>query len=437
MKIFVLDEYSPETLAMLQALYSRSNASVERHLEKVRTKGSAEFMRSYYVGYGHSSIGDCGNTTIFIEQISILACKAIQNTSLYSGQETSTRYIDFSCQTPIDPVGSVASRQIIQNWLDFYSRVRDQARVWLSQEYEMPAGVMPATWEKAVNARAFDVARGFLPAGVTSQLSWTTSLRHAHEHLLRLESHPLAEVVSIAHEIRANLASRYPSSFSHRLDNDQTAYQKKVGLAEDYFALSAGAKELPFFLSTVDNGELEAEAFDLIATRPKRTPLPKEFDRFGRVRLKFTLDFGSFRDLQRHRNGLCRMPILNGARGFHAWYLNQLPQGVRDDAANLIERQFAAIEELAKNEKLSPVDLQYYFPLGTLVGCELDYSLPQMVYVAELRSGVSVHPTLREVAQWMGSELARIHPSLKTYIDNSKDEFQIKRGHQDIVEISQ
>lgn len=110
MKVFVHDEYPPETLAMLQALYSRSSFSVEKHVEKVRSRGSSDFMRSYYVGYGHSSIGDCGNTTIFIEGVSLLACKAIQNSQLYSGQETSTRYIDFSGHIPFDPLGNSASR---------------------------------------------------------------------------------------------------------------------------------------------------------------------------------------------------------------------------------------------------------------------------------------------------------------------------------------
>jgi thymidylate synthase ThyX len=51
-------------------------------------------METFYVGYGHASIADCGSTTIFIEGISILADKAIQDWQLYSGQETSTRYID-------------------------------------------------------------------------------------------------------------------------------------------------------------------------------------------------------------------------------------------------------------------------------------------------------------------------------------------------------
>src|ERR1043166_2231787 len=96
MRIYIHDEFPPETSAMLQALYSRSDKSVEQHVQKVQERGADKFMASYYVGYGHASIGDCGVTTLFVEDISILACKAIQDNALYSGQETSTRYIDFA-----------------------------------------------------------------------------------------------------------------------------------------------------------------------------------------------------------------------------------------------------------------------------------------------------------------------------------------------------
>ena len=59
-KVFLYDEYSPEDVAMMQALYSRSPKSVEEHVEKVKATGSGKFMESFYVGYGHASIADCG-----------------------------------------------------------------------------------------------------------------------------------------------------------------------------------------------------------------------------------------------------------------------------------------------------------------------------------------------------------------------------------------
>ena len=78
-------------------------------------------MANFYVGYGHKSIGDCGTITLFIEGISMLAAKAIQDWPLYSGQEASTRYVDFSTQAFIDPVATKDSQEILEAWRSFYS----------------------------------------------------------------------------------------------------------------------------------------------------------------------------------------------------------------------------------------------------------------------------------------------------------------------------
>ena len=49
---------TPEAEAMLQALHSRSIGGLTAHLEVLAEKGPEKFMSSYYVGYGHKSIGD-------------------------------------------------------------------------------------------------------------------------------------------------------------------------------------------------------------------------------------------------------------------------------------------------------------------------------------------------------------------------------------------
>ncbi len=51
MKTFIYDEFSPQDIAMMQALYSRSAQSVEEHAEKVKKSGSGNFMERYYMGY--------------------------------------------------------------------------------------------------------------------------------------------------------------------------------------------------------------------------------------------------------------------------------------------------------------------------------------------------------------------------------------------------
>ena len=39
-EVFIVDDYHPEDMAMLQALYSRSPASVVKHIDKLKKAGS-------------------------------------------------------------------------------------------------------------------------------------------------------------------------------------------------------------------------------------------------------------------------------------------------------------------------------------------------------------------------------------------------------------
>lgn len=434
MRVAIHDDLPPEASAMLQALYSRSAGSVEDHVQKVRERGADRFMASFYVGYGHASIGDCGYTTLYIEDVSVLACKAVQDNPLFSGQETSTRYIDFSKQRVVDPLGTERSQRVLARWIDFYTAAEPKVRDHLERTIARPEGQERSAWRKAVAARTFDILRGFLPAGVTSQTAWTTSLRQAQEHGLRLSNHPLAEVREIGDSCLSALRQKYTSSFSHEVSTAEAAYLRLVAEHESYAEPDPSRSDDVELSGGVSNGVLEEEALDLIASRPRRSALPKALGRLGRYRCTFRLDFGSFRDLQRHRGGLCRMPLLTDAYGLHPWYLGELPADLRQEAEGLLAVQGEEIAQLAA-EGGSRFELQYLQPMGMLVDTELHYDLPQMVYVAELRSGETVHPTLRKVAQRMAAGLSARHPKLALYIDACPDAFSLRRGTQDIVEL--
>jgi len=104
----------PEAEAMLQALHSRSVGGLQSHLKILSEKGPDNFMKNFYVGYGHKSIGDCGTASIFIEGVSMLASKAVQDWPLYSGQESSTRYVDFQTQPFKNPAGTKEGEEILE-----------------------------------------------------------------------------------------------------------------------------------------------------------------------------------------------------------------------------------------------------------------------------------------------------------------------------------
>ncbi len=425
MKIFVYDEFGPQDTAMMQALYSRSALSVEEHVEKVRESGSGKFMERFYVGYGHASIADCGSTTIFIEGVSMLVAKAIQDWPLYSGQETSSRYIDMSKQEIIDPVGTKESKKILNDWMTFYTKSQVAVQDHIMKKYPKKPEEDENIYSKAVKARAFDTLRGFLPAGVATQFSWHTNLRQAHDKLVFLRRHPLKEVREVAEKILAGFKEKYAQSFSHVETDEQGSYWKFI--EDDYnYYFNKDAK--PFSAKTNINKKELSKYKNIFKKRAVKTGLSHFLSELGNITFEFLLDFGSFRDIQRHRNGVCRMPLLTTKFGFNEWYLNELPEDVKKEAIRLIKDQTKLINKL----KTTQENKQYYCAMGFNVTCKVSYGLPAATYVAELRSGRLVHPTLRKIAHKMSTALSKMFPDLKLQSDFSLDEWNIRRGMQDI-----
>jgi thymidylate synthase ThyX len=460
---FIVDDQQPEDLAMLQALYSRSPASVVTHLDKLAKSGSGKFMDQYYVGYGHASIGDCGVTTCFIEQVSMLVAKAVQDNPLYSGQEASTRYLDFSQQAVVDPYDTPQSRAIQSRWQEIYAATlpKLQEAIKAAHPFDPADYKSERIWANTLNARAFDVARSLLPIGTTTLLSWTTSLRQARDNLRRLKHHPLPEVREVADALFAKLRDQYPHSFrgdemDRATETPRDAAAKARAVATHYlcaedavrrFALGAGdlerlgKGEMIVDRRCFDADGLRANETDELAARAVGAPLPWRLESYGRYNFLFLLDFGSFRDIQRHRNGVCQIPLVTGRFGMHPWYRDQFDALLgAEDAKHLDDscnEQYAALEQLCdQGIKTQDVMNQYYLPMGQRGLVQASYSLPQTLYVAELRSAKTVHPSLRPVAQQMLAVLEHDFPGLALAGDRDVDSWTAKRGEQTIAKVA-
>lgn len=430
-EVYLYDTLNPEANAMLQALYSRSAQSVKKHVEKIEETGSSKFMESYYVGYGHESIGDCATTTLFFEDVSILAAKAIQDNQLYRGQETSTRYIDFTNRRIVNPFGEDV-HPLQKMMMDFYKNNIKTVQDFYISEFPYDGTVSEKVWRNTINARAFDVMRAFIPAGTTTQLSWTTDFHQGYDNIVRLKHHPCKEMNAIADDALFLLKNEYKSSFSHKDRFERDAYMHKFSEKTTYSVpefLSEEFYDTVVYETNIDNGIINIAERDVIRERPKGVKLPKYLKKYGNVDLRFILDFGSFRDIQRHRGGECQMPLLTTKYGFNQWYIDNLPNSVRDEAIALI-KEFE--NEFAKLGSFRSVDMQYLIPMGYNVVVELSYSLPQLAYVAELRSSQTVHPTLRRVAKDMGKIIETLFPEMALYVDYDDDLFTLKRGTQNI-----
>lgn len=428
---------------MIQALYSRSAKSAEEHMDRVKRTGAEKFMADTYVGYGHKSIADCGSTTLFFENVSILAAKAIQNNPMYSGQETSTRYLDFGGRPMVDPLGTGMSGAVQDMWMDFYRDNRDIVCDHVRKEHPRHPEDKEVDYERALGARTFDIMRAFIPAGATTQLSWHTNLRQASDHLIQLCNSPLGEVRAIGETARAALAEQYASSgFTQNLANVSGINNKDVVASTVRAEWEASMwKEVyrPYADVSGDGVHMELLMppglatstlnFHALRDRPRGCGLPQTMGLIAQVHFMFNLDYGSWRDIQRHRNGVCVPPLLTTAGGFEPWYLEQLPPYVRGAAHGLIHRQEERIAQLSGSAE----EKQYYIPLGYRVRTLIGYPIQAAVYVMELRSGKTIHPTLRRRVHQMIRAFQEQLPFFKLHVDMDPDDWTVRRGQQTIT----
>ncbi len=450
-KIVILDSgavLTPEMTSMLQALHSRSTGGIDAHLDVLAKRGADGFMKTYYVGYGHKSIGDCGMAIVFIEGVSMLAAKAIQDSQLYNGQEASTRYIAFDSQPIIDPIGTAASKAALENARSFYLKAVREMQTELKLRHPFDPEDYPANkdgveksqeaklliWENAINARAFDVTRGFLPAGVSTNLAWTTTLRQFADRINILRNHPLEEVQEIADKLEDAMIEVYANSFAKKRYEATETYLG--GIAQDcYYYHDPKSPVMKLDHDSINRKAILADPRykQLIATRPAKTELPKWLGAYGTASFAWTLDFGSFRDVQRHRAVNQRMPLLTADIGFSQWYLNEMTDDLKAAAKKLLDSQHAIITELTDD----PIIRQYFWSMGYEISNYLTGDLPALTYLVELRASSKVHPTLAFQAEKMAALLEEHYSELglQIHLGSVAGQFDVKRGEDTITKI--
>ena len=424
----------PEAEAMLQALHSRSVGGVKEHLEILKKRGPEKFMETFYVGYGHKSIGDCGTATIFIEGVSMLVAKAVQDWPLYSGQEASTRFIDFSKQPFLNPTNAIEGEEILKTLRRIYLHALDAIIPILVNRHPKQDGEDEKKYEKAIRARGFDIVRSLLPAGAATNLAWHTNLRQAADKLAWIKFHPLAEVREVALVIEDALGEAFPSSFGGKTHPESEEYCREM--MKDYYLDVERCPDFEVTHDNIDRGLLE-RYLEALESRPnRRTELPKHISECGTMRFEFMLDFGSFRDIQRQRAVTQRMPLVTTRHGFEPWYLEQMPDVLRGVVKTVLNESENNTESLLKSLRIGDLSVaQYYVPMGYRLPNHVTGNLHALVYLAELRATSAVHPTLQVRAHQIARELReRFGPyGLVLYTDESVGRFDIKRGGHDIV----
>jgi thymidylate synthase ThyX len=464
--IYLIKNLPPEVVAVLFAYVSRSPATFRENLLKLikekdidletlvtqvadhnQAKEKArKFHEKWVVGYGHSSVAEHAVASIALEDVSILASKTIEDNRLASFTEKSTRYQIFDHNRYYKPQLSPELEKLFEetcNYLfDLYSENINKAIEFMKKKY--PRGDQPErVYEAITKARACDIMRYILPIGTLTNIGMTGNSR-VYEHAIRkLISHPLQEMRNIGIGMKTEIQKLIPTlvrhadhnSYIHDTKKDfhtftptvldkEVTHEKPVSIvgydqdAENRLVAGMLYKytEQPYSqimqkVKSMTNQEKD-EIFEKFLKSMSKFDWPLRELEHVNYTFDILIDYGAFRDIQRHRICTQTNQLATVTHGY------DIPEEIKE--MGLGEKFSEAMERARETfltiQKSFPYEAQYVIPLAYRRRTLFTWNLRELHHFIKLRTSRQGHTSYRIVARACYDELAKLHPLIAKYI---------------------
>ncbi len=495
--IFAITGLAPEVQAVAFAKYSRSQESVKTTIDELTDEKSAEFHEKWVIGYGDASVADMAIIAIALENVSMIASKAVEDFRLASYQEKSTRYVPFDPTRYHRPKSFTENSECaavyenaMQDLMNGYTHILEKMTEYFRAKYPKPDDITDKQFEHKLRARSLDVARYVLPVATLTNLGMIASAREIRYMISRLNGSPYGEVREIAAEIQqAALANAYNPNIKKidpllvRLGEhgvpDELIEQLRTTLhltvkgaptlikftdpreyhiKKDRIAAIAGMflgddappydePRVDLINDTTPEDELIAgllyphstlsfrtlaEKSRALATAQKREliaainenrssfdNLSREFEVGNHFVFDTLMDYGAYRDLQRHRLTSQLNQPLSPAHGF------EVPRDLADAGLltyyqDLLGRNATAFEALAVT---NVNEARFVLAMAWRKRTVFKMNVRELYHIIELRSRSGGHFSYRTLVYDMYELLRRHHPLLAEHVRAVKMNF--------------
>ena len=299
--------------------------------------------------YGDDSVAQLAGLHVACEWVSNLLTKTLERPRLGAYLEQSTRYISFERPVPGLGYRYYRDRELGPD----YERAMDAlfARYgealaafgpWLAERFPPEDGQDGRAHERAIRAKALDLARGLLPAATLSHVGIFASAQTFERLVMHLRAEELPEAQACGEQMLAALRAVAPalmtrvdrpdrggawSGFLRERAGREADAADSLGLtgpfAEDahevvrllrvegnerelltallFERAAAGEQRIAARVAGLGEQDLAAELGELLSGRDNRRHLPGRGLEALRYRFEVVSDYGAFRDLQRHR----------------------------------------------------------------------------------------------------------------------------------------
>lgn len=428
-----------------------------------------------FLEYGDDSVAQLGGVHLACEQASNILTKVLEWGRIASYLEQSTRYIFYDQRLgdryrylmPPEIARSshaAAYEALLENVFTTYSEFVEVLIPWFEERFPREEGDSAWVWRSTIRAKACDTIRGMLPAATTSNLGIFASGQAFEQALLRMRAHPLEEVRGYADmmlkELRTvipefltrvdrtdrgeawseylaatlaatrQVAAKLPSGVPVRdevtlVDWDPDA-ERKLAAAALYSVSELPDDALLEHVRGLDEHQVDEIFAAFIGPRANRRHKPGRAAERSFYRFDILSDYGSFRDLQRHRMLTIEWQPLTARHGYSTPGVIE-ETGLVDKWHELMDRAAELYEALRRD--LGVDVAQYVVPFAYRVRYMLQLNVREAFHLLELRTQPAGHADYRRVCQEMHRQIGtvaghrRIHAAME-YVNHTDTDLE-------------
>ncbi len=453
-RIYTLTGLPPEVVAVAFAKCSRSPEQFDKIAQELNEDKSRKFHEKWIVGYGHSSIAEHAVLSLAIEGVSMLASKVIEDNRLASYTEKSSRYQVFDRNTYYKPKKLLDSPlgKLYVETLDFimdsYTAMIPAMLEFFRKKNPQKKDVSDALYNMRIKNMACDSCRYLLPVSTLTNLAMTVNARQLENAINKLLTHPLQEMNEIGQEIRSAALKVTPTLVKY------TGYNEYLGKTSEHLKALAddtlkgdiektGSVMLVGYDPDADNKLVAAllyrfshhpyaqimEKVKKMRSEEKESIVDEGLKRLGKFdrplreveHVNYTfdilIDYGAFRDIQRHRIATQTNQECTVMHGY------SIPESIISAG---LEKKYRECMEKAKDafyriSKEFPAEAQYIVPFAYRKRVLFTWNLRELFHFIRLRTGKTAHISYKRVAQQIYELIRKKQPLMAKYITCNYD----------------
>ena len=228
-RVYPLDAHdlTEEQIAVVFAMTSRRPEAFDEIAQQVSREKAADFHERWVLGYGHASVAEHAVLHLAVENVSRLACDALEDNRLASYTEKSSRYqvippdhFHSPKELEDEPQLGKLYQEACQQLFRGYRQLIDGSMDFLRRNNPPDESERESAYNLRLRRIATDSCRAVLPAATLTNVGVTANARVLEHAITKLMSSGLAEEQALGLDLREQGQLIAPTLIKYANEND-------------------------------------------------------------------------------------------------------------------------------------------------------------------------------------------------------------------------